>query len=139
MRLYRDNFRPSPAHAKPYAILATHVVCADSDEEAREHMRKGLEYFHHILMRPQRSAQQLVIQKTRYYQKEGSADRFQARLATLRGRSLIATYLTPPPHSAYRSGDVLFRLTIHGNELQGKYLIRPTDAATVVPPPARSV
>ncbi len=34
MKLYRDNFRPSPAHAKPYVILATHVVCADSDEEA---------------------------------------------------------------------------------------------------------
>ncbi len=34
MRLYRDNFKPSPAHAKPYAILATHVVCADTDEEA---------------------------------------------------------------------------------------------------------
>ncbi len=34
MRLYRDNFRPSPAHEKPYAILATHVVCADSDQEA---------------------------------------------------------------------------------------------------------
>jgi luciferase family oxidoreductase group 1 len=34
MRLYRDNFRPSPSHDKPYAILATHVVCADSDEEA---------------------------------------------------------------------------------------------------------
>jgi luciferase family oxidoreductase group 1 len=34
MRLYRDNFRPSPAHEKPYAILATHVVCAASDEEA---------------------------------------------------------------------------------------------------------
>ena len=34
MRLYRDNFRPSPAHAKPYAILATHVVCADTDAEA---------------------------------------------------------------------------------------------------------
>ena len=34
MRLYRDNFRPSPAHATPYAILATHVVCADSDEAA---------------------------------------------------------------------------------------------------------
>ena len=34
MRLYRENFRPSPAHAKPYAILATHVVCADTDEEA---------------------------------------------------------------------------------------------------------
>ncbi len=34
MRLYRDNFRPSPAHTKPYAILATHVVCAETDEEA---------------------------------------------------------------------------------------------------------
>ena len=34
MRLYRDNFRPSASHAKPYAILATHVVCADTDEEA---------------------------------------------------------------------------------------------------------
>jgi luciferase family oxidoreductase group 1 len=34
MRLYRDNFRPSPSHHKPYAILGTHVVCADSDEEA---------------------------------------------------------------------------------------------------------
>ena len=34
MRLYRDNFKPSPAHAMPYAILATHVVCADKDAEA---------------------------------------------------------------------------------------------------------
>ena len=34
MRLYRDSFKPSPAHPRPYAILATHVVCADTDEEA---------------------------------------------------------------------------------------------------------
>lgn len=34
MRIYRDNFRPSPAHQEPYAILATHVVCADSDADA---------------------------------------------------------------------------------------------------------
>jgi luciferase family oxidoreductase group 1 len=34
MRLYRDNFRPSPSHDAPYAILATHVVCADTDAEA---------------------------------------------------------------------------------------------------------
>jgi luciferase family oxidoreductase group 1 len=34
MRLYRENFKPSPSHDKPYAILATHVVCADTDEEA---------------------------------------------------------------------------------------------------------
>ena len=34
MRLYRDSFRPSPSHDKPYAILGTHVVCADTDAEA---------------------------------------------------------------------------------------------------------
>ena len=34
MRLYRENFKPSPAHAEPYAILATHVVCAGTDAEA---------------------------------------------------------------------------------------------------------
>ena len=36
MKLYRDNFRPSAAHAEPYAILATHAVCADSDAEAED-------------------------------------------------------------------------------------------------------
>jgi luciferase family oxidoreductase group 1 len=34
MKLYRDNFRPSAAHKAPCAILATHVVCADTDAEA---------------------------------------------------------------------------------------------------------
>jgi luciferase family oxidoreductase group 1 len=34
MKLYRGNFRPSAAHKEPYAILATHVVCADTNEEA---------------------------------------------------------------------------------------------------------
>jgi luciferase family oxidoreductase group 1 len=34
MKLYRDNFKPSPAHNKSYAILGTHVVCANSDAEA---------------------------------------------------------------------------------------------------------
>ncbi|HEX3440185.1 MAG TPA: LLM class flavin-dependent oxidoreductase [Pseudolabrys sp.] len=34
MRIYHESFKPSAAHAKPYAILGTHVVCADTDEEA---------------------------------------------------------------------------------------------------------
>jgi len=34
MRLYRQSFKPSASHATPYAILATHVVCAETDEEA---------------------------------------------------------------------------------------------------------
>jgi len=34
MLRYRAHFRPSPANARPHAILAVHVVAADSDEEA---------------------------------------------------------------------------------------------------------
>ena len=42
MRLYRENFRPSAAHETPYAILATHVVCADTDDKA-EHLAKTVD------------------------------------------------------------------------------------------------
>jgi luciferase family oxidoreductase group 1 len=34
MRGYRERFKPSGWRERPYAILAVHVVCADSDEEA---------------------------------------------------------------------------------------------------------
>jgi luciferase family oxidoreductase group 1 len=34
MRLYRDNFKPSQSHDRPYPILGTAVVCADTDAEA---------------------------------------------------------------------------------------------------------
>jgi luciferase family oxidoreductase group 1 len=34
MRIYRDSFRPSASHAKPHAVLGTHVVVADTDAEA---------------------------------------------------------------------------------------------------------
>ena len=34
MLAYREQFRPSAARDKPYAILAVAAVCADSDAEA---------------------------------------------------------------------------------------------------------
>jgi luciferase family oxidoreductase group 1 len=34
MTVYRAQFKPSPARSEPCAILAVHVVCADSDAEA---------------------------------------------------------------------------------------------------------
>jgi luciferase family oxidoreductase group 1 len=42
MALYRDNFKPSTSHKKPYAILGTAVVCADTDEEA-DHLAKTVD------------------------------------------------------------------------------------------------
>jgi alkanesulfonate monooxygenase SsuD/methylene tetrahydromethanopterin reductase-like flavin-dependent oxidoreductase (luciferase family) len=87
--LYYQVARASGWEPTPDDILIGHHTCiADTDREAREHLSKGLDYFHRILMRPQRSAQQLVIQKTRYYEREETGDKFQTRLATLRARSL---------------------------------------------------
>lgn len=36
MRLYRTNFTPSAYLAKPWAIMATSVICAETDESAEE-------------------------------------------------------------------------------------------------------
>lgn len=36
IRMYHQNFRPSPYHEKPKVIMACHLICADTDEEARE-------------------------------------------------------------------------------------------------------
>lgn len=35
LRAYRDNFRPSKAFAKPHAVLAVAVTCAEDEAEAR--------------------------------------------------------------------------------------------------------
>lgn len=73
----------------PDDILVGQQICiADTDEEAREHMAKAQTYFHQTLMRPQRSAQQLVLQQSRYYSESDAGENFQKRLATLRSRTV---------------------------------------------------
>ncbi len=36
LRLYEENFRPSPFLSAPQAMLGVHIICADTDEEAME-------------------------------------------------------------------------------------------------------
>ncbi|MGK9052974.1 LLM class flavin-dependent oxidoreductase [Xaviernesmea oryzae] len=73
----------------PDDILVGQQICiADTDEEAREHMAAAQTYFHQTLMRPQRSAQQLVLQQSRYYTGSDVGENFQKRLATLRNRTV---------------------------------------------------
>ncbi|CDZ49814.1 LLM class flavin-dependent oxidoreductase [Neorhizobium galegae] len=73
----------------PDDILVGQQICiADTDEEARHHMAAAQTYFHQTLMRPQRSAQQLVLGQSRYYTEADAGENFQKRLATLRGRTV---------------------------------------------------
>ncbi|HEV7824444.1 MAG TPA: LLM class flavin-dependent oxidoreductase [Mycobacteriales bacterium] len=46
--LYRENFRPSPELAEPYAMIAVSVVAADTDERARYIARSGELSFLHL-------------------------------------------------------------------------------------------
>ncbi|HEY0487773.1 MAG TPA: LLM class flavin-dependent oxidoreductase [Mycobacteriales bacterium] len=41
LHLYRENFRPSPLLAEPYAMIAVSVVAADTDERAEYLARSG--------------------------------------------------------------------------------------------------
>ncbi|CDZ26940.1 LLM class flavin-dependent oxidoreductase [Neorhizobium galegae] len=73
----------------PDDILVGQQICiADTDEEARHHMAAAQTYFHQTLMRPQRSAQQLVLGQSRYYTEADAGESFQKRLATLRSRTV---------------------------------------------------
>lgn len=73
----------------PDDILVGQQICiADTDEEARHHMASAQAYFHQTLMRPNRTAQQLVLQQSRYYTESNAGENFQKRLATLRGRTV---------------------------------------------------
>ncbi len=78
------GWEPGPAH-----ILSGHqTVIADTDEQAREIMRSGLEYFHQVLMRPQRQTQTEVLTGTNYYAGAEQKQYFDRRLQTLRERTL---------------------------------------------------
>ena len=79
-----NGYEPTPGH-----ILTGHqTVIADSDSEARDIMRGGLDYFHRVLMRPQRETQTDVLQNTGFYANAEQKQYFDKRLKTLRERTL---------------------------------------------------
>ena len=87
--VYRDTARAHGHEITPGHVLTGHHTCiADSDDEAREHMRVSLAYFHDVLMRPQRDAQALVVEGTRFFDKAELGQRFTKRLETLKQRTL---------------------------------------------------
>jgi len=82
---FRNVSRANGFDPTPDDILIGHQTCiADSDEEAREHMRQGLDYFNVMLMQSLRDAQRLVIQKTRFFSNDQQSQGFVNKLQQLR-------------------------------------------------------
>src|SRR5690242_10897201 len=97
MALYRDNFKPSATHAKPYAILGCAAVCADTDEEA-DHLARTIdlnlarrnrgEYLplaspDEAASYPYSPAEQAAIERNRTRMAIGSPDTVKKQLGTL--------------------------------------------------------
>ena len=86
---FRKLSRAPGREVGPDSILLGQQTCiAETDDEARAHMREALKYFHGKLMRPQQDAQRIVLQKTRFFSDDQQRAFFLQRLATLKARSL---------------------------------------------------
>jgi alkanesulfonate monooxygenase SsuD/methylene tetrahydromethanopterin reductase-like flavin-dependent oxidoreductase (luciferase family) len=81
IRIYKETARahgwePTPEHI----LIGMHTCIAETDEEALGWMRSGRDYFGKVLMEGMKTAQQIVLQKSRYYENAESRDRWKARL-----------------------------------------------------------
>ncbi len=89
IRIYKETARACGWEPTPENILiGMHTCIAETDVEALHWMREGREYFTTVLMDGMRTAQQLVLQKSRYYENAESRERWAARLAKRREATL---------------------------------------------------
>ncbi len=86
---YRESasahgWTPGPEHI----MVGQHCCIAETDAEALDAMREPVRYFHQVLLGGPRTAQKIVVQKTRFFADEKVGEGFAKRLATLHERSL---------------------------------------------------
>jgi len=87
---YRQAARAQGWEARPeHLLVGEHVVIADTDEEALDIMKRGHDFLHRVLMRPQRDAQRIVIEKTRFFgHNTEMGQTFQKKLAVIKTRTV---------------------------------------------------
>ena len=88
-------------------LCGFHTCIAETDEAAREHLARGAKYFMQALMAPQREAQQIVVQKTRYFGSDGAGEFFLHRLQhagtrTVEGAIEDGTVICGSPETAVK-------------------------------------
>ncbi|NQV57712.1 MAG: LLM class flavin-dependent oxidoreductase [Rhodospirillales bacterium] len=78
------GWNPGPEHI----LCGFHTCIAETDAAAREHLSRGVKYFMQVLMAPQREAQQIVVEKSRYFGTDGAGEYFLQRLNHAGERSI---------------------------------------------------
>lgn len=86
---YIDEARKCGWEPRPEHILCGfHTCIAETDEEAKAHLARGVEYFTGTLLTPQREAQRIVLQKTRFFDSKENAEYFVKRLRHAASRTI---------------------------------------------------
>ena len=87
---YIDEARKCGWEPTPEHILCGFQTCiAETEEEAKQTLERGIHYFTHVLMAPQHQAQKMVLTKTRYFaHAQGGGENFVRRLETMGTRTI---------------------------------------------------
>ena len=81
--VYREHARKLGWDPQPHnIILAMNCCVAPSKDEAVQTLRRGYDYFFNVLGGGIRTAQRLVVQKTRYFKDDQDAERQTTKLRT---------------------------------------------------------
>ncbi len=81
--VYREHARTLGWEPQPHnVILAMNCCVAPSKDEAVKTLRRGYDYFFNVLGGGIRTAQRLVVQKTRYFKDDHDAERQTTKLRT---------------------------------------------------------
>ncbi|HUB95957.1 MAG TPA: LLM class flavin-dependent oxidoreductase, partial [Stellaceae bacterium] len=85
IRVYKETahangWEPGPEHI----LIGAHTLVCDRAEDAKRYLGDGLDYFYNVLAGGPRTAQRLVVQKTRYYQDQALQQRSAARRGVLK-------------------------------------------------------
>ena len=89
IQVYKDAARAAGwAPTRENVLIGQHMCVAETDEEAMRWMREGLEYFNTVLQGGPRTAQKIVLQKTRYYADDASRDLWAQRQQKRKGATL---------------------------------------------------
>ncbi len=83
LNVYREHARKFGWEPRPHnIILAMNCCVAPSKDEAIRTLRRGYDYFFNVLGGGIRTAQRLVVQKTRYFKDDQDAERQTTKLRT---------------------------------------------------------
>jgi len=76
-RCVRHGWEPGPEHV----MVAQQCVISNTFEEAKKILEESISYGNRVLMGGQRTAQRLVLQKTRYFKNKDQAEEREKRLS----------------------------------------------------------